>query len=250
MNWDARSRAVGPTALRKPKPTNPIGSDQPAYGNDVPMGNPANCSEDTSCPAGGGGGGGVSQEDLDNPHTRSTLQPHRGLPTFPQALRLITRSRENNPGNRQAIRQTRLSLLRQWHGWTIGEYLETHSSCDREHRPARSELPVIAWARTRGRGWDATDSEPRRPIPPRPPIECREWRSLSHLRPELLAELHRTRNRRLDVSSLRRWITPKGVVALSEMPPRVASSRRKQTSSRQRLSRVRSQAPRGETTPR
>jgi predicted nucleic acid-binding Zn-ribbon protein len=138
--------------------------------------------------------------DLDNPHTDRHSNRTRGLPTFPQALRLITRSRETNPRNGQAIRQTRLSLLRQWHGWTIDEYREafqlrqTAPTCSHE---LSDRLGENARARAGRNGFAIPPSTPE-PAANRVP----RWRSLSHLHPELLAELHPTRNRQLDVSTL------------------------------------------------
>ena len=88
-------------------------------------------------------------QGLGQPAHRSTLQPHRGLPTFPQAPRLITRSRENNPANVQAIRQTRLSLVRQWHGWTLAEYREAFQlramSTPTMRKPASELLTEHRW---------------------------------------------------------------------------------------------------------
>ena len=158
------------------------------------MDNPANCPENSSCPVG-------CPQGLGQPPHRSALQPQRGLPTFPQALRLITRSRETNPSKQrsQAIRQIRLSLLRQWHGWTLAEYRVAFQLRATTPTVAAGTSEVLA-ANTRRRV--ATGELPAPPAPPasaekRSEIARRRispGRSLAALRPDLVRELHPTRN--------------------------------------------------------
>ncbi len=120
-------------------------------------------------------------QGLGQPPHRSTLQPHRGLPTFPQAL-TTDHSIKRTPtqGNSQAIRQTRLSLLRQCHGWTLAGYREAFrlpvkvATCSRELRVlhsahARSEIE-------RGSGFGSGVGVP---VSLRPAVGCRDgarWR--------------------------------------------------------------------------
>ena len=119
------------------------------------MDNPANCPENSSCPVG-------CPQGLGQPPHRSALQPLRGLPTFPQALRLITRSREPTQANNTA-RPFDRSVYRYCASGTAGRSPSTGrpSSCLRAPRRART-ISASATAAAQSRGSAATGSRHRR----------------------------------------------------------------------------------------
>jgi predicted nucleic acid-binding Zn-ribbon protein len=90
--------------------------------------------------------------------------------------------------------------LRVVHGWTLDAYRETFQLRQREPTCSR-ELSAGYRRAANERVGRAGFAEP--PVdPPRPVRQAPEWRSLVRLRPELVAELHATRDRDLDVDAL------------------------------------------------
>ena len=134
------------------------------------------------------------------------VQPPRGLPTFPQALLLVTRSNKPTQPNSQAIRHAGLSPLRQWHDWTIEEYREAFHLLQRTSTAAHGFSEQREQLKQRVDAGELVPLGPDRPPTPRErvagPQRMPHWRSLAARRPDLAAQLHPARNGELSAQHI------------------------------------------------
>ena len=145
----------------------------------------------------------VAHKDLDNPRTRSRFNRPAGCPHSHRPLLLVTRSKQPTQANSQAIRHTRLSLLRQCHEWTLAEYREAFrlpssmATCSRGLSATRraQTLERIADGELPATGSLAIEENRRRANANR---HLPLWRSLAANHPKLVLELHPTLNGALD----------------------------------------------------
>ena len=88
-----------------------------------------------------------------------------------------------------------------WHGWTIDDYREAFELGQQTPTCAGGVSDSLRRAAKRHVGHDGFGQPPPRPGATRMPPPG--WRSLAHVRPEVLAELHSTANGSFKVAAIR-----------------------------------------------
>jgi hypothetical protein len=183
--------------LRKPDRDTPDRwvAVKPAYGNDALTDNPRTARGDhrpVGCPQG-----------LGQPRERDQGSSAPRVAHIPTGATTDTSVKKNRPKHSQVIRHARLSLLRQWHGWTIARYREAFRLFKREPTCARGVSEKLrVHTKARLASGELAPVTPYRKAVGTGGRGVRRARSLGVRRPDLVPELHPDLNDELDVFSV------------------------------------------------